>query len=137
VQTSPDTLTIRRPDDWHAHLRDGAMLGRVAGYTARCIARAIIMPNLVPPMTTATAARECYAQMFDEENALDRFEGFASEYGARFYGLPLNQGTLTLARDAWEVPETLKLPLPDDQIVPFGAGATLAWRVETPQGSLA
>jgi dihydroorotase len=50
------TLTIRRPDDWHVHLRDGEMLKRVAPYTARQFARAIIMPNLVPPVTTVEAA---------------------------------------------------------------------------------
>ena len=50
------TLTIRRPDDWHVHLRDGDMLKAVAPYTARQFARAIVMPNLVPPITTADAA---------------------------------------------------------------------------------
>ena len=50
------TLTIRRPDDWHVHLRDGEMLQRVAPYTARQFARAIVMPNLVPPVTTLEAA---------------------------------------------------------------------------------
>ena len=52
---SPDSITIRRPDDWHVHLRDGAMLEAVAGYTARQFARAIVMPNLSPPVTTAAA----------------------------------------------------------------------------------
>jgi dihydroorotase len=55
------TLTIRRPDDWHVHVRDGDMLRRVAPYTARQFARAIVMPNLVPPVTTpglAAAYRE-------------------------------------------------------------------------------
>lgn len=51
-----DQLTIRRPDDWHVHLRDGDMLRLVAPYTARQFARAIIMPNLAPPVTTAEAA---------------------------------------------------------------------------------
>jgi dihydroorotase len=50
------TLTIRRPDDWHVHLRDGEMLHLVAPYTARQFARAIVMPNLVPPITTIDAA---------------------------------------------------------------------------------
>jgi dihydroorotase len=50
------TLTIRRPDDWHVHLRDGEMLRRVVPYTARQFARAIVMPNLVPPITTVEAA---------------------------------------------------------------------------------
>ena len=49
-------ITIRRPDDWHVHLRDGAMLSAVAIFTARQFARAIIMPNLVPPVTTMAAA---------------------------------------------------------------------------------
>ena len=53
-----ETITIRRPDDWHVHLRDGAMLEAVAPYTARQFARAIVMPNLMPPVTTATAADE-------------------------------------------------------------------------------
>ena len=51
------SLTIRRPDDWHVHLRDGEMLRMVAPYTARQFARAIVMPNLVPPVTTVEAAR--------------------------------------------------------------------------------
>ena len=51
-----EILTIRRPDDWHVHLRDGDMLRRVVPYTAYQFARAIIMPNLVPPVTTAAEA---------------------------------------------------------------------------------
>jgi dihydroorotase len=61
ASTSPrdkavDSLTIRRPDDWHVHLRDGAMLRAVLPFTAAQFARGIIMPNLVPPVTTADAA---------------------------------------------------------------------------------
>ena len=51
-----DTLTLRRPDDWHVHLRDGAMLDAVAPFTARQFARAIVMPNLETPVTTAAMA---------------------------------------------------------------------------------
>ena len=51
-----DTLTLRRPDDWHLHLRDGAMLAAVLPETARHFARAIVMPNLVPPVVTAADA---------------------------------------------------------------------------------
>ena len=51
------SLTIRRPDDWHLHLRDGAMLEGVLPYTSRHFARAIIMPNLVPPVVTTDDAR--------------------------------------------------------------------------------
>lgn len=52
-----DRITIRRPDDWHVHLRDGDMLRHVAPYTARQFARAIVMPNLSPPVTTAEEGR--------------------------------------------------------------------------------
>ena len=55
------TLTIRRPDDWHLHLRDGEMLRKVAPYSARQFARAIVMPNLLPPITTV-AATEAYRE---------------------------------------------------------------------------
>src|SRR6201995_4941871 len=50
------SITIRRPDDWHIHLRDGAMLRAVLPFTAAQFARGIIMPNLVPPVTTVAAA---------------------------------------------------------------------------------
>ena len=50
------SLTIKRPDDWHVHLRDGAMMQAVLPYTARDFGRGIIMPNLVPPVTTTKMA---------------------------------------------------------------------------------
>ena len=59
------TLTIRRPDDWHVHLRDGGMMQLVAPFTARQFARAIVMPNLVPPVTSAAAA-EAYRERIVE-----------------------------------------------------------------------
>jgi dihydroorotase len=58
---SPDRLVIRRPDDWHVHLRDGDMLKAVVGHTARQFGRAIVMPNLSPPVTT-TARAVAYRQ---------------------------------------------------------------------------
>ena len=51
-----DSLTLRRPDDWHLHLRDGAMMKAVLPFTARVFGRAIVMPNLVPPVTGVSAA---------------------------------------------------------------------------------
>src|SRR3954452_9110782 len=57
MATDPDRITLRRPDDWHVHFRDGAMLRTVLPLTARQFARAIVMPNLVPPVTTVAAAR--------------------------------------------------------------------------------
>ncbi|MEM9098565.1 MAG: dihydroorotase [Pseudomonadota bacterium] len=56
-------LTIRKPDDWHLHLRDGAMLEGVAPWTARDVARAIIMPNLVPPVVTGAQAEDYRAKI--------------------------------------------------------------------------
>ena len=70
----------------------------------------------------APFALESYAAAFEEDGVLDRLEGFASEHGPRFYGLPLNTGTVTLVRDGVEVPERL------GEVVPFHAGARLAWR---------
>ena len=57
MATSVETITLRRPDDWHVHLRDGGMLAAVLPFTARQFARAIVMPNLVLPVTTVAAAR--------------------------------------------------------------------------------
>ena len=74
----------------------------------------------------APYALESYLAVFDEENALDRFEGFASEHGARFYGLPLNEGTITLERREEAVPELIGAG--DTAVVPFHAGQTLGWR---------
>ncbi|MBK1615679.1 dihydroorotase [Rubrivivax gelatinosus] len=56
MSLAPTSLTITRPDDWHLHLRDGAALAAVLPYTAREFARAIVMPNLRPPVTTAALA---------------------------------------------------------------------------------
>jgi dihydroorotase len=59
----PETITLRRPDDWHLHLRDGAMLRSVLPYSARQFARAIVMPNLVPPVTNVSAALDYRARI--------------------------------------------------------------------------
>jgi dihydroorotase len=61
-----ESVTIRRPDDWHVHLRDGEMLRAVAPYTARQFARAIVMPNLVPPIATVAAARAYRDRIIEE-----------------------------------------------------------------------
>ena len=78
----------------------------------------------------APFALESYAAVFDEEGALDRLAGFASEYGPRFYGLPLNEGTVTLERGAVNVPELVGGG--ETAVVPCHAGETLAWRVIDP-----
>ena len=71
----------------------------------------------------APYALESYLQVFEEEGAVDRFEAFASENGARFYGLPLNEGTVTLVRGETAVPERVA------GVVAFHAGERLRWRV--------
>lgn len=76
----------------------------------------------------APHALESYAKVFDEEGAMDRFEAFASENGPRFYGLPLNEERITLVRDAQSVPD--RISAGGTEIVPFHAGATLAWRLQ-------
>jgi len=73
----------------------------------------------------APYALESYAAVFEEEDALDKLEGFASEHGARFYGLPLNEGTVTLERAENDVPD--RLGLGDIDLIPFHAGQTLGW----------
>ena len=56
MTAQPQVLKIRRPDDWHIHLRDDDMLKTVVPYTSEFYGRAIVMPNLVPPVTTVAAA---------------------------------------------------------------------------------
>jgi dihydroorotase len=74
---------------------------------------------------TAHAALELYATAFEEAGALDKLEGFASRFGAQFYGLPLNAGRVTLERREWTVPESL--PFGAERLVPLRAGETLPW----------
>ena len=76
----------------------------------------------------APYALESYIAVFDEEGALDKFEGFASEHGPLFYRLPLNEGRVTLQRVSTTVPETIDLA--GTVIVPFHAGETLGWRLQ-------
>jgi dihydroorotase len=82
---------------------------------------------------TAHAALELYAQVFEQENALDKLENFASHYGPDFYHLPRNADTVTLRKEAWSVPPAL--PLGDDQLTPLFAGEEIQWKVV--QGSQA
>jgi dihydroorotase len=78
-------------------------------------------------MYTAHAALELYASAFEEAGALDRLEGFASKYGAAFYGLPENRDTVTLVREPWQVPE--RLAFGGAELVPLRAGETLPWKL--------
>jgi len=76
---------------------------------------------------TAHAAIELYAAAFEEAGALDKLEGFASVFGAQFYGLPLNSSNITLAREEWRVPE--RLPFGSEDLVPLRAGETIPWKL--------
>ena len=73
-------LVIRRPDDWHVHLRDDEMLARVADYTARQFARAIVMPNLAPPITTVEAAIAYRARIMAALPANAKFTPLMTSY---------------------------------------------------------
>jgi dihydroorotase len=76
---------------------------------------------------TAPAAIEMYAEVFDAAGAIDKLEGFASFFGADFYGLPRNTRKLTLTRQAWTLPASYDFG--DTQIVPLRAGETLNWKL--------
>ncbi|WP_299774866.1 dihydroorotase [uncultured Pseudoteredinibacter sp.] len=76
---------------------------------------------------TAFAAIEMYAEAFEEANALDKLEGFASHFGADFYGLDRHSDTITLVREDWLVPDSMNFG--DSDLVPLRAGETLRWRV--------
>jgi dihydroorotase len=76
---------------------------------------------------TAPLALSMYADCFEQADALDRLEGFASFHGADFYRLPRNRDRITLQRAAWQPPSDL--PFGDERVVPLGAGETFAWKV--------
>jgi dihydroorotase len=75
---------------------------------------------------TALHAMELYAQAFDQANALDKLEQFASFNGPAFYNLPRNTGTITLQREDWQVPD--ELPFGNTTLVPLNGGETIGWK---------
>lgn len=77
---------------------------------------------------TALHAIELYAQAFDLAGRLDRLEGFASLFGADFYGLPRSTEKVTLVREDWTIPD--ELPYGNTTVVPLAAGESLPWRLE-------
>ena len=76
---------------------------------------------------TAHAAIELYAEVFEEANALDKLEGFASLHGPKFYGLPVNNDKITLTRKPWSVPATMAFG--KQQVVPIRANEMINWQV--------
>ena len=78
---------------------------------------------------TASSALELYAQVFEDENSLDKLEGFASLYGPAFYGMEVNESYVTLVREKLRIPGTI--PVSDgNSIRPFKAGQTLYWKLK-------
>jgi dihydroorotase len=77
---------------------------------------------------SAWSAIELYAQVFDELDALDKLEGFASHHGPDFYGLPRNTSSITLKKQEWTIPEQITLPN-GNPIVPFFGGQTCQWQL--------
>src|SRR5918995_309643 len=73
-------LTLLRPDDWHLHVRDGAQLASVVPFTARQFARAIIMPNLKPPVTTVAQAKQYRERILHAVPKRYRFEPLMTLY---------------------------------------------------------
>jgi dihydroorotase len=76
---------------------------------------------------SAHAALELYAEVFDAAGRLDRLEAFASHWGADFYGLPRNRGSVTLERVAWQVPE--RFPFGSGELIGLRAGQPVQWRL--------
>lgn len=78
-------------------------------------------------MYTAHTAIELYAEVFEQAGALNNLEGFASFYGADFYGLPRNNASITLRREDTPVPATLEFG--EHRLVPLRAGAMVKWKL--------
>jgi dihydroorotase len=76
---------------------------------------------------TALHAMELYATAFEQAGALDKLEAFASLNGPNFYGLPVNEGTVTLKRETWTIPPTVALG--EQQLVPLDAGGQIGWKM--------
>jgi dihydroorotase len=81
-------------------------------------------------MFTAHAAIELYAEIFEAAGHLDKLQGFASHFGADFYGLPRHKATITLVKDPWLAPPAYDFG--DGALVPYRAGETIAWRLSPP-----
>jgi dihydroorotase len=81
-------------------------------------------------MFTAHAAIELYAEAFESVGKLDRLQGFASQHGADFYGLPRHADTITLTQQAWTVPDSYEFGT--GAVVPYRAGESIAWRCGSP-----
>ena len=117
MNTYIQQLTITTPDDWHLHFRDGDMLGETVPATARCFARAIVMPNLVPPVTTGKMAMEYKARIEAAKPAGSQFE-------------PLMVLFLTNQTSTQDIVEARKLGVVAAKLYPAGATTNSAQAVK-------
>jgi dihydroorotase len=83
----------------------------------------------VPGLFNAPVALETYAQVFEEENALDKLEAFASLNGPKHYKLPVNDETITLEKADWTAPEEVEVAGPDERAIVYRGGETIPWKV--------
>ncbi len=85
--------------------------------------------NGIPGIFNAPVAMASYAKTFEEENALDKLETFASLNGPAHYGLPPNEETITLEKKPWVPPEEVKVAGPDERALIYRGGETMQWQV--------
>ncbi|MFZ0989567.1 MAG: dihydroorotase, partial [Xanthobacteraceae bacterium] len=83
----------------------------------------------IPGMFNAPVAIETYAQVFEEESALDKLEAFASLNGAKHYRMPPNDETIALEKTPWTAPEEVKVAGPDERALIYRGGETIAWKI--------
>ena len=107
-----------------------AASGLVNGGSAQDVTIGVDAASLAAGVYSAHAALELYAEIFEEAGALARLEGFASEFGADFYGLPRNTEQITLTRTPWEVPASFAFG--QDELIPLCAGERIRWRLQNP-----
>lgn len=88
-----------------------------------------LAPICAAGVFNAPVALETYAEVFDKAGRLDRLEAFASLNGPRHYGLPVNEATVTLVRDAWEAPRDTPVEGPEVRVAAYRGGETIPWRV--------
>jgi len=99
--------------DSAAHYRDNK---EAAGCCAGCFTLPVALPVL--------------ARVFEANGSLNRLQDFVSRFGAEFYGLPLNEGKVTLVKEEWEVPKEIPVPSASDVVVPWLAGKKLSWKLK-------
>ena len=138
IRTVCDRLFLGTDSAPHAVGRKESACGCAGVFSAHCALELCAARDIRPRNSGAIRLRNSldapcctsrrYAEAFEEAGCLDHLEAFASTNGANFYGLPLNEGTVTLKREAWTAPATL--PFGDEVVVPFRGGETVQWRLQ-------